>query len=235
MTLVPGDSIELEAIARIPLRVQRMILVDAMVGPDQPYGIYPQLLEHPSNEGRTPPALRVYKGASFQNNPPHIQMPTAGRERTQRPRRLPSWIKAPRFAALQRLLRRSGKLWAYGIAIGATLLSLSVLLRVAIQGSMDLVVTEGVRTLVFAVLGFGTIVGAAAARRSFALVLGVSGLLGLVQIAVGVIGGTLPSSVLLTEAVMIPILYLGAAGVLALSRTLRAHTGVGMETNEQSR
>ncbi|MFW5716119.1 MAG: hypothetical protein ACOC0E_01600 [Spirochaetota bacterium] len=233
LTLVPGDSITIQATAKVPSRVQRMILVDAMVGPDQPYGIYPQLLRHPANTGRTPPPLRVYEGASFEPDPPYVELSGITASTPRHLPKLPRWIRPPRFAGLQRAFRRAGGAWAYAITIGAVLLSLSIVVRTAVIGATDQMVAEIVRSAVFGVLGAGTILGVSAARKAFALVLAVSGLLGAAQIAVAVAQGALPPSALLTDALLIPILYLGGAAILMWSRTVREHTGDGPDEDDE--
>ncbi|MFW5689287.1 MAG: hypothetical protein ACOC1U_06935 [Spirochaetota bacterium] len=222
ITLVPGDVIELEASASIPPQVEKMILVDAMVGPEQPYGIYPQLLEHPSSEGRVPPPLRVYKGASFQPDPPYVRMPTLKPE--DRPAvRLPRWISSVQFARLQAALRHVGRMWAYAVTATAVILGVSLVVRLLLAGMADRIMLDLVRTLAFAALGVYTIRGSGAARIAFTALLAASGVLGLVQVASAIVSGPLPPLVLLTQAAIIPILFVACALAL-VSPSVRAHT-----------
>ena len=223
ITLVPGDSIELQATAHLPPQVARMILVDTMVGPEQPYGLYPQLLEHPSSEGRIPPPLRVYKGASFQTDPPYVKLP-ANDEPAQRQKPLPRWLNPRRFARLQEVLRHSGRMWSYAVTIGAVLLSASLVLRLVLAGLPERITVDAVRTVAFALLGAGTVAGSRTSRIMFVLALAASGLVGLVRVVVAVTAGSLEASILLTGATSIPILYLVGAAILLVSPAVRAHT-----------
>ena len=231
ITLVPGDSVELEARATIPARVQRMILVDAMVGPDQPYGIYPQLLQHPTNEDRVPPPLRLYQGASFRNDPPHVEMPPRNRRQHPRAIRLPRWLSPDRFEQLQRALQQTGRLWSYAIGIAAVLLSLSVAVRMILSGLTTAAVAEGARAAGFALLAAGTIRRHRMARHAFVGALAVSALEGLARLAIAIVREIVTARSLLTEAAFIPILYLAGAALLLWLPSGRAHTNVAIRRN----
>lgn len=231
VTLVPGDSVELEASASLPARVQRMILVDAMVGPEQPYGIYPQLVERPDNETQTPPPLRVYEGASFREDPPHVRMPPPSEGSRGRSRRLPRWVDPVRFARLQATLRQHGKLWAYAIGGGAILLALSLLLRSILASLPDRIVLDAVRLLLFGGLTVGLVRRSSLARVSLAATLGVSGVLDLLPVVHAVIAGALPPEALWSAYALIPILFLGGAALLLALAPVRAYTAGGARSH----
>lgn len=224
VTLVPGDSVELEATASLPARVQRMILVDAMVGPGRPYGIYPQLVERPDNGEETPPPLRVYEGASFREDPPHVRMPAPSGEARERSRRLPRWVDPVRFARLQATLRQHGKLWSYAIGAGAIVLAASLLLRSILASLSDRVVIDAVRLALFAGLTAGLVRRSTVARVSFAAALAVSGVLDLIPIVHAVTAGELPAAVLATGYALIPLLFLAGATLLLSLPPVRAYT-----------
>ncbi len=226
VTLVPGDSVLIEARAGVPDRVRRMILVDAMVGPDRPYGIYPQLLESDSSTSRVPPPLRIYPGASFHPDPPHVQMPLPDRAERRTPR-LPRWISPERYARLQQALRHDGRLWSLSVGLSAVLLSLSLVIRTAGGGVTSSLVTHTVQLIVFALLTVGLMRRVQAARIAMALVLSVAGIAALTQVAVAIASAAAPPGLLLTEATLIPILYLSGAGILVRSAAVRAFTAIG--------
>jgi len=224
VTLVPGDSVELEASASLPVRVQRMILVDAMVGPEQPYGIYPQLVERTDNETPNPPPLRVYEGASFRENPPHVRMPAPTEDSGARTRRLPRWVDPVRFARLQAALRQHGKLWSYAIGGGAIFLAGSLLLRSILADLPERIVLDTVRLVLFTGLTALLIRRSIVARVAFAAALGISGLLDLLPLALAVITGDLPPAVLSTEYALIPMAFLAGAALLLALPPVRAFT-----------
>jgi hypothetical protein len=223
ITLAPGDSVELEATALIPVQVEKMILVDAMVGPELPYGIYPQLLEHPSSRGRVPPPLRIYQGAFFHDDPPYVEIPTAGPS-TRGPRGLPRWLNPVRFARLQEALRQTGRVWSWAVTVGAVLLSASLVLRLVRAGLTGTIAVDVTRTVLFALLGAGTIKGWRTARIAFAALLGASGVLGLLQVALAIVTLPISPSVLLTQRAIVPMLFVAGSSILMLSAAVRAHT-----------
>ncbi len=224
VTLVPGDSVTIEATARLPERVERMILVDVMAGPDRPYGIYPQLIEHPSSRNRVPPALRVYEGASFNTNPPSVHMPPTPQQEASGAGRLPRWIAPERFARLQTALRHSGRLWICAVGIGAVALSLSMVLQSLLAGATDHLVVDGARFALAGILTVGLAHGSRIARYAMTVLLAASGIWGLFQVGTLIATGALPANSLLTEAAMIPILLLTGAWLLARSPAIRAFT-----------
>ncbi|MFW6292446.1 MAG: hypothetical protein ACOC7V_08980 [Spirochaetota bacterium] len=235
VTLVPGDSVELEARASLPARVQRMILVDAMVGPGQPYGIYPQLVERPDHEVQTPPPLRVYEGASFRDDPPHVRMPAPAGDSGERARRLPRWVDPVRFARLQATLRQHGKLWSYAVGGSAILLAASLLLRSALANVPNRIVVDAVRLALFAGLTVGLVRRSTLARVSLAAALAVSGVLDLVPLVHAVIVGALPPAALLTGYTLIPLLFLGGATLLLALPPVRAYTARSTRATEAHR
>ncbi len=227
VTLVPGDSVVIEARAQVPDKVRRMILVDAMVGPDRPYGIYPQLLEPSLSTDHVPPPLRIYQGASFHPDPPHVQMPLPDpeeRRTAQSPAvRLPRWISPERYARLQQALRHDGRLWSLSIGLSAILLSLSMLVRSTGTDIASLLV-YGVLSLVLVLLTAGLLRRMRIARLAMAVVLSVTGIGTLAEVVAAVLAGQADVSVLLTEAAFIPILYLSGVAMLLRSPAIRAYT-----------
>ena len=243
VTLVPGDSVLIEARAEVPEKVRRMILVDAMVGPDRPYGIYPQLLEPSSNTDRVPPPLRIYPGASFHSDPPHVQMPQPDLEERRTARspaaRLPRWISPERYARLQQALRHDGRLWSLSIGLSAILLSLSMLFRSA---GTDLTrsLVHGAQGLVFAALTVGLLRRMRVARIALAVLLGVTGVAAAVEVVAAVLAaatlaGDAQIGALLTESTLIPILYLSGAAILVRSPAIRAYTTIGTARTRRAR
>jgi hypothetical protein len=224
VTLVPGDLRAVQAVARIPSTVERMILVDAMVGPDRRYGIYPHLIKDASNERRVPPPLRVYEGALFENDPPRLRFREASPNETPKPG-VARWLDPARSERLQRFLREPGRMWCYAVGAGSTLLSLSVATRWFIVGADRAALGEVARTAVFAALAVGLVRGNRYARTGYAFSLAASAAVGLTQVAIALATGIAPATVLLTEATMIPILYAGAAAVLIRSPSVRRFTG----------
>ncbi|MFW6313917.1 MAG: hypothetical protein ACOC2N_08535 [Spirochaetota bacterium] len=223
--MVPGDTLMLQATASVPGRVERMILVDTMVGPDRRYGIYPQLLEDPSSEGRVPPPLRVYEGAVFEPEPPRVRIPRGTPEKSRRPASLPRWITAERFARLQRILRQTGKMWCTAVGVGAVLLSLSVALRWFIVGFTDSMLIELARTAIFGALTAGVIRGNHHFRLGLTILLALSAVSGLAQVALTIVHAEAPATILLTEAGLIPILYAVGSSILWWAPSVRAHAG----------
>ena len=224
VTLVPGDSVTIEAMARVPDRVERMILVDVMAGPDRPYGIYPQLIEHPSSRNRVPPALRIYEGASFSNDPPSVHMPPPSHYEPDRTDRLPQWIAPERFARFQAVLRQTGRLWSCAVGTGSIVLLLSMILRSLIAGTTEYLVIDTVRVALAGILTIGLAHGSRVARFAMALLLAASGMWGLLRVGIPVATGALQVDAILTEAAMIPILFLTGAGILLGSPSIRAFT-----------
>jgi len=229
--MVPGDTLTVQATASVPGQVDRMILVDTMVGPDRRYGIYPQLLEDPSNEGRVPPPLRVYEGSEFEPDPPRVRLargqgnPRGTEARVGRPAALPRWITPERFARLQRILSQTGKLWCVAIGIGAVLLSLSVALRWFIAGDTESMLVELVRVAIFGGLTVGVVRGNHYFRLGLTILLAASAAMGLTEVALAIVHSIVPATVLLTEAGLIPILYAVGSAILWWAPSIRAHTG----------
>ena len=224
VTLVPGDSVMIEAMARVPERVERIILVDTMAGPDRPYGIYPQLIEHPSSSDQVPPALRIYEGASFTSDPPSVRMPPPPRQEPDPAGRLPRWIAPERYAWLQAVLRQTGRSWSYAVGAASIVLSLSMMLRSLPAGTADLLVVDTARVALAGILTVGLAHGSRVARYAMALLLAASGVWGLAQVGIPVATGALEANAILTESAMIPILFLIGAGFLLGSPSIRAFT-----------
>jgi hypothetical protein len=227
-TLVPGASLTIEARAPIPDRVERLILVDAMAGPDRPYGLYPQLLDDEKKPEQSPPPIRLYEGALFEADPPriHIRPPEPGRpsrrQRQKREDRLPRWLTPERYAQLQTVLGNAGRLQILAIAIAAGVLALSMLARYAIVGHRIGMFVEAGRVIAFGLLAAGLLGGIRAARWLFAGALAFSGLFALANVLSLLLRGALDPRLLLTELTLIPILYLVGSAVIALSPAVRA-------------
>lgn len=224
-TLVPGATLTIEAHAQIPERVERMILVDTMVGPDRPYGIYPQLLDEEKNPDQTPPPIRLYEGALFQDDPPHVQLPRRiGDERARRGPRLPRWLTAERYSQLRTVFGNAARQRVVAVSVIATILSTSMLVRYAILGQTIPIVVEGVRIALIGAFAGLLVRGVRAARWILAGILGASGLFSMGQMLSLVVRGTLEPAFLLTELTLIPMLYLLCSGVIAISPAIRSLT-----------
>ena len=224
ITAVPGDSLVLEAAAEIPTMVERMILVDAMVGPERPYGIYPQLLDHPTSRGRVPPPLRVYEGAVFTPDPPHVRIRRPPDPAARRLSRLPGWIGPGRYERLRRLFGHPGRVWCCAVGVAAVLLALSDVTRWVIAGATEAALVESARTVIFVLLTVGIARGNRLFRLGFSVALASSAAGGLVQTCVAIVRALAPATILLTEAALIPILYGIGASILLFSRSVRSHT-----------
>ncbi len=232
--MVPGDTLTVQAVASVPGQVDRMILVDTMVGPDRQYGIYPQLLEDPTSEKRVPPPLRVYEGSEFEPRPPRVRIPRGGPEKTGRSPAIPRWITPERFARLQRILRQTGKMWCIAIGVAAALLSLSIALRWFIVGYTDSMLIELVRTAIFAALTVGVAHGNHHVRLGLTILLAASAATGLAQVALAIVHAEAPMTILLTEAGLIPILYAVGSAILWWAPSIRAHAGGRSDTTSDT-
>jgi len=228
--MVPGDTLTVQATASVPGQVDRMILVDTMVGPDRRYGIYPQLLEDPSSEGRVPPPLRVYEGAEFEPDPPRVRLARGVGRKARLPAAFSRWITPERFARLQRLLSETGRLWCIAIGTGAALLSLSVALRWFIVGFTDSMLIELARTALFGALTVGSARGNTYFHLGLTILLAASAAMGIAQPAIAIVHAEMPATILLTEAGLIPILYAVGSAILWRSPSIRAHAGRRSDT-----
>ena len=237
-TLVPGSTLRIEARASVPDGVNRMILVDAMVGPDRPYGLYPQLLDDEAEENQIPPAIRVYDGAEFDEEQPRVRLPDVapagglGTGPAERGGFLPRWISRERFDQLRRALSNQGMRQLLFCAATGVLLSSSMLARYAIAGNQQPVMVEAGRIVAIIVLSLLLGGGLRGSRWVLGAAYLLSGLFSLVQVLSLVLDGAIDPVFLLTEVTVIPILYVMCSAIILLSPAVRALTQRSNTHNE---
>ncbi len=230
-TLVPGSSLKVEARTAVPTGVERMILVDAMVDSDRPYGLYPQLLDSEDEATAVPPPIRVYKGANFDANTQRIRL--AGLESlaridgrrgqrsepdsSSRAKRLYDYLTKIRRRVANRGVRQLLLCTATGV-----LLATSMFARYALAGLNQAMIVEAGRIAAIVVLALLTAAGVRGARITLAVAFLLSGLFALIQVVTLVIQGSVGSSILLTEATAIPTLYVLCSAIVTLSAPIRS-------------